>query len=822
MDSSTPSTEKLLSQIKTLRERIAELENAERKSRHDSILLRTLIDNLPDPIYAKDTSCRKTLTNLADVHNVGCESEAEVIGKDDFAFFPKDVAERFFEDDQSVIRSGRAVVNREEIMIDSLGRKRWLLTTKLPLRDEKGDIVGLVGLGRDITDRKVADELRKEESEKLQLIFENAFDGISIFEEHPDSKQRKLIECNTKYAEMAGRTREELLKIGSTQSISRPLSHDNAQSINQVAAFHGMFSWIRPDGKENIIEYNAVPIEMGGKTCTIGIDHDVTERTKADLQIKEQIRIIAEQNIELEKARDLAMQANKTKSAFLANMSHELRTPLNAIIGYSEMLIEEMADPSQVQYREDLDKIRLAGRNLLSLINEVLDLSKIEAGKMELYLEQFDIKTLINEITATVQPLITKSENTLVADIAATIPHLYLDLTKVRQILFNLISNATKFTTKGTIRLSAKMLQAEGPDSRRIELKISDTGIGLTEEQQSKLFKEFSQADSSTTRKYGGTGLGLAITKRFTEMMKGSITVESRLDQGTTFTVTLPVALEETQNTKTVQQSSVPAAPQAIPLNAAVLVIDDDPFVQDLLRKYLTKEGYIVDGVSSGDEGLKRAKEILPMAIILDVMMPHKDGWSVLQEIKNDPALSSIPVIMYTMVDDKNFGLAIGASEYLIKPVSKEKILQVLEKFKQQIAHGHILMVDDDPDLRHLAERTMRKEGWKVRMAGNGREALTSLESGLPGVIFLDLMMPVMDGFEFLTIFQTKPEWKNIPVVVITAKDLSVVERKQLSGSVKKIIQKSDLTPSKLLQQLSSLIPQLTHTSTSTDARAHG
>lgn len=486
------------------------------------------------------------------------------------------------------------------------------------------------------------------------------------------------------------------------------------------------------------------------------------------------------------------------------------------------MIIEEMADTGDKTYHDDLERIRAAGKHLLGLINDVLDLSKIEAGKMDLYLEEFDMRSLVQEVLGTVRPLMEKNENTLRADVAPDLPIVHLDLTKVRQILFNLISNASKFTRKGTITMTVGSLQASGTDEAKIVFKISDTGIGLSEEQKGRLFKEFSQADSSTTRKYGGTGLGLAITKRFVEMMSGEIEVESVPGQGTTFTVILPKRIESP-----LPAPMTPGKPQEKlsspgPADTSVLVVDDDPSVRDLLMRYLSKEGYFVECVSSGDEGLTRARELLPMAIILDVMMPHKDGWAVLQEIKADSLLKSIPVIMYTMVDEKNFGLAIGASEYLIKPVSKEKILQVLEKFRHPTPSGHILIVDDDANLTDLASRAIEKVGWKVETAENGKIALSMLQRNLPSIIFLDLMMPVMDGFEFLAEFQEREEWRKIPVVVITSKDLSSEERQQLSGMVKKIIQKGDLTPEKLLKHLSILIPQLTHTLPTSGQRTNG
>lgn len=305
-------------------------------------------------------------------------------------------------------------------------------------------------------------------------------------------------------------------------------------------------------------------------------------------------------------------------------------------------------------------------------------------------------------------------------------------------------------------------------------------------------------------------------------MMHGTIEIESAPNQGTTFTVTLPQSIEDTGEKKAPAIAPAEKAPAPLPTNTAVLVVDDDQGVRDLLFRYLSKEGYLVECVASGDEGIKRAKEILPMAIILDVMMPRKDGWAVLQDIKNDPTLKSIPVVMYTMLDEKNFGLAIGASEYLIKPVNKEKILQVLEKYKQRAPSEYILIVDDNPDLRTMASRAIQKAGWEVRTADNGKSALALLEIILPSIIFLDIMMPVMDGFEFLSIFQNREEWKHIPVVVITSKDLMAEERQQLNGIVKKVIQKGDFTPEKLLKQISFLIPQLTTQNISLIGAANG
>ncbi len=682
------------------------------------------------------------------------------------------------------------------------------------VRDEHGGIVAMVGIASDIREQKEAENKLRNSEAQFRSVWEYSSDGMRLSDENGT-----VLNVNHAFCTMMDVKPEEIIGMP-LSAVYTPSLRDNVLtkvkqrfSAEDIEA-HMERNLVLRSGRTISVEVsNSIITRENGQSVLLSIFRDVTERQKAELKIKEQMKVIEVQNIELAKAHDKAMEATKAKSAFLASMSHELRTPLNAIIGYSEMLIEEINDDGETRYRDDLEKIRLAGKNLLGLINEVLDLSKIEAGRMELYLERFDLKMLINEAAATVQPLMTKNGNTFVLNIGEEISTVRLDMTKVRQILFNLISNASKFTQNGTITLSAGVLRSSDHSSTNIFLKVSDTGIGITEEQKTKLFKEFSQADSSTTRRYGGTGLGLAITKHFCDMMHGSIEVESMPNKGTVFTVILPHTIEDSKEESVVKKTVAGKNEKIVPEGTAVLVVDDDPTVRDLLQRFLTKEGYFVECASSGDEGLSRAREIFPMAIILDVMMPHKDGWAVLQEIKNDPALKSIPVVMYTMVDERNFGLAIGATEYLIKPVNKEKILQVLEKFRHHITREYILIVDDDPDLCDIATRTIEKEGWSVQTADNGRAALSLLENGVPSIIFLDLMMPVMDGFELLSILENRKEWDHIPVVIITSKDLSLEERQRLNGTVRKIIQKGDFTPEKLLKQVAQLIPRLAHSS---------
>jgi PAS domain S-box-containing protein len=560
------------------------------------------------------------------------------------------------------------------------------------------------------------------------------------------------------------------------------------------------------DGGQTPIALSAAPIQTDENGSTSGVViafRDIRKRKAVEE--------------ELLRAKEAAEGANRIKSQFLANMSHELRTPLNAIIGYSEMLGEEAEEEEALSgFAPDLQRIHSAGKHLLALINDILDLSKIEAGKMELYLEEFEVGAMIRDVSATVQTLIDKKGNRLVVHCPDDIGTMVADLTKVRQALFNLLSNAAKFTENGEITL---LVARSAPDDE-IHFTVRDTGIGLTGEQMSRLFEVFSQADASTTRKFGGTGLGLAITRRFARLMGGDVVVESAPGEGSAFTVRLPARVPE----KPAEAAAAPDAaaadagaeptatpePPHSPQGGVVLVIDDDPAARDLMRRFLSREGFRAEVAGDGEEGLRLARALRPAAITLDVMMPGMDGWAVLQALKSDPETADIPVIMLTMGGDKNLGFALGATDYLTKPVDKTRLGAVLARYRcgegEEASCPPVLLVEDDAPTRDMLCAMLRKEGWEVVEAANGRAALQCVTERRPRIVLLDLMMPEMDGFEFAHRLRQNPEWRDIPIIVLTAKDITDDDRQRLNGHVATILQKGAYSRDSLLREVRALV----------------
>jgi adenylate cyclase len=661
-------------------------------------------------------------------------------------------------------------------------------------RDEIGSMLEAIDVFRTtIIDKHAIEQALTEAIEAIS-------EGFSLY----DGDDRLVI-CNTRYKGMfsygddtiaPGTTFTQIARSAVESGLIDDAKADGAAWLERRIALHRHPSephlQHRSDGR-----WIRVSERRTGNGGVVATYTDITELKRREAELADLVH-------QLEVARDAADQASRTKSSFLANMSHELRTPLNAIIGVTEILQEDARELNHEDQIEPLDRIQRAARHLLALINDILDLSKIEAGKMELVLESFPIGAMIDDVTQTVEPIASKNGNRIVADYPAAIGSMHADQMRVRQTLMNLVSNASKFTSNGTVTVSAS--RRPTGEGERIEFVVADTGIGMTREQVAKLFQEFSQADSSTTRKYGGTGLGLAISRRFCQMMGGDISVESESGQGSRFIVALPARVGDADAPA---RAAEPARPRsAAPLPGAaplVLVVDDDRTVREVIGRYLERDGFAFAEAEGGREALRLARELKPAAITLDIAMPDLDGWTVLAAIKGDPMLCDIPVVLVTIVDEKNRGFSLGASEYLVKPVDRDTLVGVLRRLSAPPGEP-ILVVDDEESSRSSLRLALEQAGWAVEEADNGRVALARLEEARPSAILLDLMMPEMDGFEFLDKIRHHEKWRAIPVVVITARDITAEDRARLNGRIESIVQK--VGQADMLRQIRSELEQ--------------
>ena len=591
-----------------------------------------------------------------------------------------------------------------------------------------------------------------------------------------------------------GRHSTEILGKNQFENISKPLV-DRALLGEHVNHQH----WFQYPGRGSryvYVSYNPYYEDNGAISGVVVNVRDITENKHSEM--------------ELQQAKTRAEEAAQVKARFLANMSHELRTPLNAIIGYSEMLYEKAEETDDRESTSDLKKIHSSGEHLLALVNNILDLSKIEAGKMILVEDIVSVSEVVYAVTSAFTPMLNAKGNRLIVNIDNDIDTMSTDTVRLRQCLYNLLSNAVKFTKKGTITLRVR----KSSDSNKswVIFEVRDTGIGIEKENISKIFGAFDRADLENSESYEGTGLGLAIVNEIALMMGGDISVTSNPGHGSIFTLQLPATLNINSTVSINQPEVIENLKNMIDPSSErplVLVIDDDPESLGILNWYLKKGGYQVITAENGDFGLKLARSLKPAVIILDVLMPKRDGWDVLTELKSDQEMAHIPVVMCTVVDNASRGVALGANDYVVKPINRQRLLNILKKYCTS-GNCRILVVDDDAASSEMLERTLEMAGWRVTTAVNGREVLAMLESQekmLPDVILLDLMMPELDGFEVLEIVKKNNIWSNIPVLIMTAKELTETDYMRLNGSVAGLMAKGAYSRDELLKQLNSLLP---------------
>lgn len=681
-----------------------------------------------------------------------------------------------------VIESGETVTNVDVCVPGHLpgqaDRNLQVGFFPLPGREDEGLEVGAGLVVVDVTNERLAERRMKESEERFRALVESS--ASLIFRTTPEGN---MVVGQPSWERFTGQTEEEYRNDGWINAVhpedrQRSLTIWNA-AVSTNSLYNIEYQLRRRDGIWRTMEVRALPMkEEAGVREWVGMGTDITEQRAAEAQ--------------LSAAKDAAEAANRAKSQFLANMSHELRTPLSAVIGYSELLEEEMEDSGDEANLQDVRKIQSNARHLLSLINDVLDLSKIEADRMTTYAEDFEVGSLIGDIANTMTGLVEGKGNTLVLDAGPDLGSMHTDLVKLRQCLFNLIGNAAKFTEKGTVTLRVRRVEDN------LQFDVTDSGIGMTPEQVGKLFERFAQADDSTTRKFGGTGLGLAITRAFCRLLGGDIEVHSTYGQGSTFSMRLPATLPNQPEELTEREKPSDGGKQL------VLVIDDDAAQRELLTRFLEREGFAVRLAADGRTGIDLARALRPRAILLDVMMPQMDGWSVLSAIKADPDIEHTPVVMVTFVNEPGLSEYLGAAETVLKPVEWSRLKGVMERFRGDA--GDILVVDDDPDTRARLRSILERDGWTVSEAGDGREALDVVTHAPPKVILLDLTMPVMDGFTFLEQLRERPGCKDIPVVVYTARLLDAEERRRLEAADRVLI-KGETNMRQLAGELRALTP---------------
>ncbi|MGG5818968.1 response regulator [Falsiroseomonas sp. HW251] len=749
-----------------------------RTERRASALLRGVVENAPIGLGFLDRDLRlshanRSLAQLGE-RTLGVESGEEAL--------PDTVRAQLEPHLRKVLDGGRAQSGIEvAVKPPNRGLTRHLLLGVFPLQedDDERSVEGVGLFAMDDTSRRRAEARLKRSEQRLRTIVD-AIPQLAWMTDAAGAVQW----TNRRWQDFTGQAAEQALGDGWREVLhpehAARVTEGFRTAIAAAEPWEDTFPLRGADGRYRWFLSRALPLledeDEDGEAHPIGwfgTNTDITELREAEEG--------------LAAAKAAAEEANLAKSQFIANMSHELRTPLSAVIGYAEMLEEEAeAVEGGDAFLDDLRKIGSNARHLLSLINDVLDLSKIEAGKMEVHAEDFDACELVHEVAQTVEALAERRRNRLVVECAEDLGGGHSDIVKIRQCLFNLLGNAAKFTEDGTITLTA----ARHDDM--ITFAVHDTGIGMTPEQLDRLFQRFSQADASTTRRFGGTGLGLAITKAFATMLGGTIEVTSEAGKGSCFTLRIPVDIRAARaepDEPAVRLGEAVAAEQDGSAGL-VLVVDDDAATRDLVSRFLRREGFAVRCAQDGAEGLAMARALKPVVILLDVMMPRMDGWAVLAALKADPELAEVPVVMVTVVQERGLAFSLGAEDYLNKPVRWDRLKRVLDRFRREVAPGLALLMESDESERAELSSVLAAQGWTVEAVADPQAALARLAAPpVPTVLVMELRAPAVgEGFALLRELRRRPELREVEVIAITEGEVGPAELSELRDAVRTIV----------------------------------
>ncbi|HEY95151.1 MAG TPA: PAS domain S-box protein [Dehalococcoidia bacterium] len=704
--------------------------------------------------------------------------------------------------------------NEEQLYITPKG-KVWV-DVHVRAIEQDGERMGWVTLASDISERKKMEKAIRENEERFSTIFYDNPLPMSIF----SPTTREVVDVNSAFAFQSGLSPEECREkpIDDLTTFVDPEKRDEITremyDNGRVDGFEAQI--LLTSGEMKTMLLSSRLITLSGEEYFVTASNDITEQKRIEEQIQktnkqldkqnEKLHIQADQLIQqqqelVEKNREIE-RANQMKSEFLASMSHELRTPLNAVIGFSELMLDGITGDINDEQRECLNDILNSGQHLLELINDVLDLSKVEVGKMEFKPVELDVSDVINEAVQTVKSLLDQKEHSVNVNVEEGISRIYADKSRLRQVLLNLLSNATKFTHKG-----GKLEVTAATKNGRCLIGVKDNGIGIKKEDQEKIFEVFTQAETMEDETPKGTGLGLTLTRQFLAAMDGEIWVESEYGKGSTFFFTIPFTGDLETDSESVEEiptEKVGQRPLSRQKEELVLIIDDDSVTRRLFSTWLTEEGYSIAEASNADEGLKQAGVLLPDIIILDILMPDKDGWYVLKELKSKVKTSNIPVVITSFGEEREMAFSLGAIDYFNKPINKKRFQKRISEIGLQ-RHDRVLVVDDNPADLHLVSSILETEGITSISADGGQEGINIILREKPSLIVLDLMMPDLSGFEVIEKLRETEGVKDIPIIIMTSKDLSNEELSYLRYQTEGVVKKGTFSREDLLSTINKL-----------------